>query len=163
MVAVVAALAALLVRGEGNGSGDRGRTTIDYRLNGPEWIDPALLAAAGLLVILALVLWAARPPWVALLGIVLLPSVIAGSVFAVVLKRTAGRASAAEFRSVPRDASEDEVRAALGPVAGHGVLRTPAGSSDCLLWESERVTRHGSRAQHFFCFRDGRLVAREIW
>ena len=50
-----------------------GRRNFEYRFDGPDWTNRALLAVAAALCALRALLWAARRPWTVALGLVLVP------------------------------------------------------------------------------------------
>jgi hypothetical protein len=163
LLATVAALGLLLMRVEANGSGEHARRTYDYRLDGPVWADPTLLILGLGLGAIAMALWAARRRAAVGAALVLLPAVIGAGAAAVVVKRTAGRVAGDEARAAARDTTKSAVRERLGAPAGHGEATLGEGTADCLVYVGDSPARWGEPPQHMFCFRDGRVVARETW
>jgi hypothetical protein len=161
LVATLAVLAGLLARREPSGSTGNANRSWEYREDGPIWVDPVLLAIIAALVVTALALWAARRPLAVGLAVGLLPLLIAGGVTSTVIKNNAGRVSPAEVKAAARLSDEAQVRAVLGPPAGHGAMTGRTGRADCLLYLGDAVSRGGWRPQHLFCFREGRLIAQE--
>lgn len=136
-----------------------GRRTYEYELDGPWWIDPALVASAIALVIAALLLWAARRRLTFALGLVLAPLAAGVTAGAVVERKTVGRVTPADARFARSLDSEAEVRATLGAPAGHGSMQGPGLSADCIVYVRDRPA-FGLQVDYLFCSRDGRVVGR---
>ena len=162
LLATVAALALLLMRVEGQGGGSSGRRlTYDYRLDGPVWADPTLLILGLGLGAIAMALWAARRRAAVGAALVLLPALIGAGTVAVVVKRTAGRITTDEARAAARDTTQSALRTRLGAPAGHAEATLREGTADCLVYVGDSPNRWGDTPQYLFCFRGGRVVARE--
>ena len=161
LLATVAALGLLLMRGETHGGASNGRGTYDYRLDGPVWADPTLLILGLGLGAIAMALWAARRRAAVGAALALLPAVIGAGAAAVVVKRTAGRITGDEARAAARDTTKSALRARLGAPAGHGEATLREGTADCLVYVGDSPNRWGVPPQYVFCFRGGRVVARE--
>jgi hypothetical protein len=163
LLATVGGLGLLLMRVETNGVREHAGRTFDYRLDGPAWADPALLILALGLGALAMALWAAHRRAAVGAALVLLPVVIGAGAATVVVKRTAGRIGGEEARAATRDTTKSALREGLGAPAGHGEATLRDGTADCLVYLGNSPARSGEAPQYMFCFRDGRVVARETW
>ena len=163
LLATVGALGLLLMRGESHGGGQHASRTFDFRLDGPAWADPALLILGLGLGAIALALWAARRRAAVGAALVLLPAVLGAGVATVVVKRSAGRIGEEEARAAARDTTQSALRERLGAPAGHAEATLGEGSADCLVYLGDSPDRSGEHPQYMFCFRDGRVVARETW
>ena len=125
------------------------------------WADPTLLIVALGLGAIAMALWAARRRAAVGAALVLLPALIGAGAAAVVVKRTAGRITTDEARAAARDTTKSALRARLGAPAGHGEATLREGTADCLVYVGDSPNRWGVTRQYLFCFRGGRVVARE--
>lgn len=163
LLATVGALGLLLMRVEASGGGSRAGQSYEYQLDGPVWADPALLILGLGLFAVAMALWAARQRAAVAAALVLLPAMIAVGTATVVVKRTAGRIGAEEARFAARDTTKSALRERLGAPAGHGEATLREGTADCLIYVSDSPDRSGLHPRHRFCFRDGRVVARDTW
>ncbi len=164
VLAVLGGLGLLLMRVETSGGGQpTGRLTYDYRLDGPVWADPTLLILGLGLGAIAMALWAARARAAVAAALMLFPAVICAGAAVVVVKQTAGRISADEARAATRDTTKSALRERLGAPAGHAEATLREGTADCLVYVGDSPDRSGLASKHLFCFRDGRVVARETW
>ena len=157
-----AAVVALVARDWGTeGSTGDERRTLDYVMDGPEWVGPTLLAAAAAFLLAALLLWAARGTVGAFVGVALLACAATATVTAIWVRAGSGTAPRAELRAATDLPNEDDLRSALGAPAGHGTLSGRGGPATCLVYYQAESRDDSIRTQHFFCFRDGRLVETE--
>jgi hypothetical protein len=161
-LATLGALAALMsARAAGEGAWDSGARTIEYRLDGPSWTGPTLVGVALALALAAVLLWAARRRLLFALGVALPLVALAVGIFAYAKRQSEGRISNDEARAVEVGTSRHEVTQRLGPPAGHGTMRIRRERLDCLMYKAETAARSEALPYQAFCFRDGRLVARE--
>ena len=165
VLAVAALVGALVAGGQANygleDSWSIGKTTVDYTLNGPGWTTPMLWIAATALVVAAGLVWLARRPVALIAGLVLLGLAAAGAALAIYERKHPGRDMVkADVYAVPLGSSRDEVTAALGGSAGHGVVRHPGVRLDCLVYQGRRIWVHGKLPLYALCFHEDRLVER---
>jgi hypothetical protein len=159
LVATLAAFAALAARGGANSNG----ATLDWELDGPEWVDPVLVAAAVGLGLVAMLLWAARRPLVVTLALAVLPCLFGAAALALVVKHRSGRVSESELRAVGHLTTKSGIRDHLGAPAGHGTRTTAAGPTGCLVYIGDAPHRDDVSNQRYFCFKGERLVWRGSW
>ena len=108
----------------------------------------------------ALLLWAARRPATAALGLVLVPLAVGTGVLAFVERQAAGRVTSAEARAARTETSEAAVRSLLGEPAGHGSMRLDGLRADCDVYVGSRKDRFGEDPEYLFCFDGGKVVGR---
>jgi hypothetical protein len=140
-----------------------GEATVEYRLDGPAWVQPTLAASAGALLAGAPLLWLARHPALVAVGLGLIVLAPAAFVFALVARSDAGRISRAELRSVGVGTPRDDVTRALGAPAGHGTERRRGVRRPCLVYVDTTPRRWEEEERRAaFCFEGNRVAYRSL-
>ena len=170
VLACAAIVTALAVLAQSRAAGDSGTFstrsyTLDYSLDGPHWVGTVLVAVVVVFVAAAALLWTARRPLFAMLGVALLVLAVGGCAVAEDARFDWGRLSItelAELSPVKLGSTRAELHQALHSPAGYGTLKLRHGGRlDCDIYVKVPTREEGDTLA--FCFRNDRIAKRIRW